>query len=279
MKDEDFFIDIQEAIKDSAGNILGWIDGIINKTEVGKPERDPVLGLVQDKNLVIDDGYAPIIGNEDGSGSWKATIIPNTVGTSYFKVTESKKYHEREILEDGSEGEVLYIQEDGTKGIEKTEKSVLSEGSLPGVTYDETIYYLKYINGVLDEVRMIILGANNTFSDLETYNKEEIKEIGNGKMPIRENPINKVYDYLVNEKGVVGINESEFSNYGKENENGSSLDFNNIYDMLTEVVEVEGNKDLVEKDLIAGEFEFVIKDKDGNILGKATNDEKGKHLI
>ncbi len=278
IKDGDFFVDIKEAIKDSTGDILGWLDGVFGKTEVGKPEKDPATGgFVQEKTLVTEDGYAPIIAEDDGSGKWTANITPDANGTTYYKVTESTKYQEREIV-DGIEGELLYIQEDGTKGTTLTDKPSFAKDddgnylSLPGVTYDETIYYLKYVDGKLSEVKVVIPGEDNDpFKDLEVYSQDDVKK-HNGKMPIRENPMDKLLEEL---KGNEKVHEDEFEEAGKIYNKDLPLSFNNDYDLPKTDIEIEADKNLTGKDLEDGEFEFIIKDKDGNKIGTVTNDKDG----
>ena len=309
IKDGDFFVEIQEAIKDDAGNILGWLEGLFGDTTlVGPSYIDPITGeRVQEKETEIKDGFFPIEAEADGSGKWKAEITPDADGTSYFKVIESKKYQEREILheikdDDGNvigyeEGDLIYLDADGnptkeatrmehedpddpdSPEIEVQNSPKMSDKKLPGVTYDETIYYLKYEDGELKEVKVVIPGVDNDpFKNLDSYSKKEFEDEGNGTMPRGDNPIDKFVEYL-NGENVSGVNESEFSNTGKKYEKDKALSFNNEFELPDKEVEVEGSKDLIGKDLIGGDFEFVITDKNGNEIGSGKNDIDGNFTI
>ena len=248
--------------------------------------------MVQEKEIIVEGGLHQIVEDEDGNGKWEINFAPNQNGTNYYKVTESTKYQEREILEtvykeDGVtvdhyvEGDLLYIQADGTRGTTVTDKPVMSDKPLPGVTYDEKIYYLKYVDGVLEEVRVVVPSKEeDPFADIESYTAEEIGEIANGKMPIRENPLDKLIEYITDkDKDKDKVHESAFDTAGKEYDKDKPLRFlNNFGELPTGEAQVEGDKNLTGKDLEDGEFEFVLTDKDGNVLlDKDGNELKGKN--
>ena len=209
IKEGDFFVYAQEAIGDVNGDILGWVDGVI-KQDNGKYNEDGNW----ESNLKIEKEYFPIIGNKDGSGSWRGILNPDNEGITYYRIAESKKYQER-----NSKGELLYYQEDGSKGTNVTGKRVLADGPLKNVRYDNSTYYLKFENGSLEEVRLLFKNQmKDPFSNLKIYSKDEIKRIADRIIVDEEdvkndnNPINYFVDYLKDQE-VKGIGTEEFENF------------------------------------------------------------------
>ncbi|WP_083529179.1 LPXTG cell wall anchor domain-containing protein [Anaerosphaera aminiphila] len=311
IKDGDFLIQIEEAIKDAAGNIVGWIDGVLNgenaKADIvdGKPVKRPDLDI-EEKYIDFEEG-------EDGYGKGSVTIIPDAEGTTYYKVTEVQKYQKKEILgevlnDDGTvsyiEGDLLYLDGDGNETKEPTRwvlddpddedselievenKPYLSEEKLPGVTYDERIYYLKFEGTKLVEVRMVMPGDDDPFKDLIAYSKDDIKKITDVDMGFQDDPMQKFIDSLIE---VTGVHESKFADAG-EKYNDTSLEFWNKFDELpTGEAGLGGNKEVIgrpgqkPKDK---EFEFVLTDEEGNVLFdkdgneiKVTNDANGDFVF
>lgn len=260
IKDGDFFVEVKEAIKDTAGNILGWVNGVI----VGDNGDYDDEGN-WNSNLEIEEGYFPIVANDNGSGSWVANIRPDSEGTSYYKVVESKKYQEREILADGSEGELLYNADGSPR---------LASGPLPGVKYDERVYYLKYVNGELAEVKIVMPGDDNPLDSIVDYTAEQVKAKTDTSIDYddEKDPIDFFIEYL-KESGVESLSEDVFNSI--KSYEGTSLDFVNEFELPKGEVEVGADKNLTGKDLSDDEFEFVVKDLDGNIIGKGTNDSDG----
>ncbi|HHX67405.1 MAG: FctA domain-containing protein [Miniphocaeibacter sp.] len=296
IKNGDFFVEIKEGILNATGNIVGWIEGIITNTILGEPE-ETTEGLVQEKELVIESGIHGIYEEKDGSGGWKININPNAVGTTYYKITEINRYQEREIV-DGVEGRLIYLDEKGEDTFEPTRKVLedpddpesptievnnepkLSKEELPGVKYDERIYYLKFEEDeetgevVLSEVRVVMPNELDPFKELKTYTKREIADIANGKMRVYINPMDRLESYFEKE-GIEGIEEKNFNNIKNIYDKDKPLIFENGFDLPTGEAEIGGNKNLTGKDLEEGEFEFVLKDRDGNIIGTVTNNKDG----
>lgn len=280
IQDGDFFIELKEAILDEAGNILGWVKGLIGDDDGEyNAENDWI------SNLTINDGYFPIEGNDDGSGSWNASFSPDADGISYYKVTESKKYQEREILVDGSEGDLQYWVDETKKNKTPVETEFpvlldrvdgLTEEGLPGVIYDETIYYLKYEDGELVNIKIVLKGENDPFSDIKEYSSQEIKEYSDRIVELDDEsyPI----DYFIKHLEDIGVKAVEKTEdiFNSLSTHDGKLNFNNKFERPKGEVEIDGNKNLSGKDLEDGEFEFVIKDAEENIVGTGTNNRDGE---
>lgn len=290
IKEGDFFVEIKEGILDAADNLVGWVNGVINGDN-GYEDYDEDIWI---SDLDIEEivvGIVPEVdkdGNEVvGSGKWEIELYPEAEGTTYYKVSEIKKYQKREIVEEVKdkngntiaykEGDLLYLDDEGKETTVNTGKPAFSNEPLPGVTYDETIYYLKYEDGELTEVKVVIPGKEDPFKDLETYSAEDIKAItDNSNIPLEGDdfPMDYFVKYLKEDKNIEGIEGNKFNSieniYDK-----NTLSFNNKFDLPTGEVEIGGNKKLTGKDLEEGEFEFVLKDRDGNIIGTVTNNKDG----
>ena len=76
---------------------------------------------------------------------------------------------------------------------------------------------------------------------------------------------------------------SATASYGVENSSASSIEFENTYDKHNDptipkptiTVEIQGIKEFKGNSLDAGDFEFVLKDKDGKVIQKVTNTAEG----
>ena len=162
---------------------------------------------------------------------------------------------------------------------------MMSEGPLPGVTYDETIYYLKFVDGKLSEVKIVLPGEEDPFKEVAIVKEDKIKDYGNVEIPYDEDadefiyPIDNIAKGLEKEGKKAIENTSEKFAALEENKAGEKLNFKNEFELPEKEIEVGGNKELTGKDLTDGEFEFVIKDKEGNIIGTATNYKDGNIIF